>query len=482
MSWLQFLGVLRSRWKLLLTVYLLIVGLVVGVSLLLPKRYTAETEVLIDMKPDPIAGIVLPSMLTPGYMVTQVDIVKSTRLATQVVDRLGITRDAAAIERFQREMKGRGSIRQYYAQLLQEDLDVKPSRESSVLTITFTGTDAAFAAMVVNAFAQAYLDTGTAMRVEPARLQRRLFEEQSEVARQRLEETQGRLGDYLRSNAIVSEDERMDVETARLQEMSSHLSLLQLEAAQARERRRLADRLSTGDTVGEMPEVLQNALVQQFKSNLAGLEARLDERGAVLGPAHPEVLRLQEEIGSVRARLQREFQTVAASQAQVSTLADRRVADQQRALQSQRQRVLELKSGRDRLNALQRDVDNARGAYEAVAQRLSQSELESQSSQANLFILQPAEAPNEPSSPLLLVNTLVALVLGLALAVAAVLARELLQRRIRGPEDLMQAVSAPLLGRLRHAGSLMGHAGAARPRGSIGLPYADALGARGPAT
>lgn len=478
MSWLQFLGVVRSRWKTLLAIYLGIVALVVGVSLVLPKRYTAETQVLIDMKPDPIAGVVWPSMLTPGYMVTQVDIVKSMRLATMVVDRLGITRDPAAIERFQDDRGGQGSIRQYYALLLQEDLEVKPSRESSVLTITFTGSDPGFAAMVANAFAQAYVDTGTAMRVEPARQQRRLFEEQAVVLRQRLEEAQGRLGDYQRTNAIVSADERMDVETAKLQEMSSHFNVLQLDATQARERMRQAERLVASGGLGELPEVLQNPLVQQLKGNLAALEVRLDERLSVLGAAHPEVQRMHEERASLAERLDREVRTVAASQSRASALADRRLADQQRALDGQRRRVLALKAGRDRLTALQRDVDNAQGAYEAVAQRLSQSGLESQSAQANLFVLQAAEAPNEHSSPLLLVNTLVAGVLGLALSAAAALALELLQRRIRSSEDLMQAVAAPLIGRLRHVGDLIGAAPAPRVAGGA-LPYGDPLDARG---
>ena len=48
------------------------------ISLLLPKQYTANTSVVVDVKsPDPIAGMVLPGLASPAYMATQIDIINS---------------------------------------------------------------------------------------------------------------------------------------------------------------------------------------------------------------------------------------------------------------------------------------------------------------------------------------------------------------------------------------------------------------------
>ena len=57
MSLSQLLAILRARWLAAVTVFVFIVISVVGVSLLLPRKYTATAAVLIDMKStDPIAG------------------------------------------------------------------------------------------------------------------------------------------------------------------------------------------------------------------------------------------------------------------------------------------------------------------------------------------------------------------------------------------------------------------------------------------
>ncbi len=464
MTWVQFLAIMIARRWALIIIFTLVAGGIIGGSFLWPRQYTAETQVVIDMKPDPIAGVVFPSMLTPGFLVTQVDIVMNPRLALMVVDRLGIARDPIAIQQFRDEYDGRGSIRQYYATLLQKKLEVKPSRESSVINLAFTGADPAFAASVVNAFAQAYVDTNIAMRVEPARQQRQWFEQQATVLRGRLDEAQTRLGDYLRSNEIVSLDERLDVETSRLQELSSQLVLVRSQEVDASNRSQQARRLLASGNANELPDALQNPLIQQLKASQATLEGRLKEQQAVYGDQHPFILRLREEMRAVQGRVQSELETLAASLSRAHTVTAQRVRDQAAAVEAQRVRVLDLKGNRDSLTGLQRDVDHAQAAFDAVGQRLMQSGLESQASQANLFILNPAEAPNEHATPHLLLNSIVAVLLGIVLAIGTVLIHELLRRRIRSADDLALAVPAPVIGQIQGARgrSLLQRKGSAR--------------------
>lgn len=56
MSFADFLRVLRARWVLALTTLLTIIGLALVGSLLWPKKYTAKSVVMVDMKVDPVAG------------------------------------------------------------------------------------------------------------------------------------------------------------------------------------------------------------------------------------------------------------------------------------------------------------------------------------------------------------------------------------------------------------------------------------------
>jgi polysaccharide biosynthesis transport protein len=81
--------------------------------------------------------------------------------------------------------------------------------------------------------------------------------------------------------------------------------------------------------------------------------------------------------------------------------------------------------------------------------------------------------PVEPSSPKVLLNTLVAVFLGLLLAVGVALLLELADRRVRAPEDVVAALGLPVLGLLPKPSSkrfLGGRQARALKQRVIGLP------------
>src|SRR5574343_885829 len=126
-SFQQLLLILWARRKLALRIVGVTVLTTLVVSLIIPKEYTATTSLVIDVKsPDPIAGMVMQGMMAPGYMATQMDIINSDRVATRVVKLLGIDKNAEAIETWQDDGEGKGTIEAYYAELLQKKLDIKP--------------------------------------------------------------------------------------------------------------------------------------------------------------------------------------------------------------------------------------------------------------------------------------------------------------------------------------------------------------------
>ena len=84
----QFLLILRARWMIALLAFALTVATTVAVSLYLPKQYTANAAVVIDVKsPDALNGMVMGGN-PASYMATQVDIINSDRVARAVVRNL----------------------------------------------------------------------------------------------------------------------------------------------------------------------------------------------------------------------------------------------------------------------------------------------------------------------------------------------------------------------------------------------------------
>lgn len=443
MTFQQFLLILRARWLVGIAVLLAVVAATVAISLVLPKQYASATSVLIDVKsPDPILGVTLPGLVSPGYMATQVDIVNSDRVAQRVVRMLGFEKSAAAVDQWREATDGQGSIESYFADLLKKKLDVKPSRDSNVLSIEFSGQDPQFSAAVANAFAQAYIDTNLELKIEPAKQYASWFAGQSKSLREGLEQAQSKLSAFQQETGIVATDERLDIENARLAELSSQYTMIQAQRSDTASRQAQVGKAQ----IESLPEVQQNSLIIGLKSDLARGEARLNEMSQRFGRNHPEYQRAQGEVDTMRAKLETEMKKVASTLTTSNRVNVQREAEVHSALEAQKKRVLELKEQRDKLAVLQREVETAQRAYDAVAQRFTQTSLESQTTQTNIVVLTPAIPPVDPSSPNLLLNTVVAVFLGTLLAVGTVLLLELLDQRVRGDDDLQQLLGVPVLG------------------------------------
>ena len=69
-----------------------------------------------------------------------------------------------------------------------------------------------------------------------------------------------------------------------------------------------------------------------------------------------------------------------------------------------------------------------------------------------MVVLSPAVAPLKPSSPKVLLNTALAVFLGLLLGVGAALLLELMDQRVRGEEDLTLLDGVPMLGTIPATG------------------------------
>lgn len=449
MTFTQLLAILRARWIVALGVLGLTVGLTLIVSLLLPRQYKATASVVVDFKPDPISALAYGGLPSPAMMATQVDIIQSERVAQRVVRNLKLNENPQVRQQWLDETKGVGSIESWMGALFQRNMDVEPSRESSVISLSYRSPDPRFAAGLANAFVQAYIETALELRVDPARQYSTFFESRAKEAREALEQAQARYSTFQKTNGIVATDERLDIETARLTELSSQVTALQAIAAESGSRFAQAQGVQ-GD---RLQEVLNSPIVGALKADLNRAEARLQELVTRFGEAHPQMVEARASVAEIRARLNTETRKVTGGVGVTNTINRQREAEVQRALDSQRQKVLRLKAVRDEGMVLLRDVENAQRAYDAIQQRFVQTSLESQTTQSNINLLAQALPPLEPSSPRVLLNTILAIIGGTLLAIGAALGLELRDRRVRNIDDAVDALGLPVIGSLPKPGS-----------------------------
>ena len=294
----QFLSALRARWIVALLALLAIVGLVAVASLMWPKKYAASASVVVDIKPDPVSALLYPGLGSPAFMATQVDIINSERVALRVVRNLKLAENPSVRQQWMEATGEAGTLESWLVDSFRRNVEVKPSRESSVITVTYKAPDPRFAAGLANAFVQAYIDVTLDMRVDPAKDYSNFFENRSKEARQALENAQARLSTFQKEKGIIASDERLDIETSRLNELSSQLTALQAIAAESSSRQTQAQG-AQGDRI---QEVLNNPVIGSLKSDISRSEGQLQALNARLGEAHPQVVEAKANIAELRDR------------------------------------------------------------------------------------------------------------------------------------------------------------------------------------
>lgn len=442
MSFEQLIAILRARWLIAVIAFVLVAGGVSAYTLTLPKNYTASGSVLVDIRsPDPIAGSVLAGVTQPSFLMTQIDILTSTRVAQRVVRKLKLAESNDMTQRWRAATGGVGDFERWVVELIRRSLEASPSRGSNVIRVSYTSADPQFAAAIVNGFIESYLEIDREMRNLPAKQFNDHFDATAKVLRSQLEAAQTRLSTFQQAQGLVVTDERLDAETARFNQLSSELVSMQAAQADSLSRQNAAQVRAE-----QSPDVMSNPLLASLRGDLMRQEGSLEQLSPRLGDQHPQVVELKTAIADLRRKVDAETRRVTASLGVNHTVSSSRVAQTQASLEAQRNKVLKLKTLRDQAELMQRDVDTARRALDGVMARLQNTNLESQAQTANIAALESARAPSYPSSPRTTSNITLGLVAAAVVALVAALVAEMRDRRLRTLNEVEGWLGQPLLG------------------------------------
>jgi len=443
MNFAQFFLILRARQRIIWITLVTVVVITAVVSVMIPKTYKATAAVLLNYKGvDPVTGLTLPGQLLPGYMATQIDIISSKNVALRVVDALKLAENPAVVKQFNDASGGNGNVRDWLASLLLRKLEIVPSKESSVVEISFGGADPQFVAAVANAFAAEYQKISVELRVEPMRKASLYFDAQTKQLRDALEAAQSRLSKYQQEHGIVSIDNRLDVESNRLNDLSTQLVVAQGLATEAKSRQDMA----LGANGAASPDVASNPLIQNLKSSLGMAEAKFADVSQRLSQNHPQYIAAKAELDKLREDLRAQQTLISNSVGNNAQIMRQREGAIRSATAEQKAKVLELNRTRDEMGVLMKDVESAQRAFDATSLRSAQTKIEGQSEQSDISVLNPATPPTGSSQPKPLLNVLLAIFFGSLLGVGLGFCAELFDRRVRSERDLIEALQIPVLG------------------------------------
>lgn len=417
---------LKHRWGVLLSIWLLVMITCGVVTALLPRQYLATASLVLDIKPDPIAGS-YPGLVSNSLVTTQVDVLMSERVARRLIRNLKLLDQPLLREQWQAEAESDQPMDQWLLEMLRKRVDIRPSRESNVIQVSYKAQEPKMAAALANGFVQAYLDTALELRVDPARQFSSFFDDRSREARAALTAAQARLASFEARQGLLVTDERMDVENTRLAELSSQVAVAMGQRSDSASRLQAA----RARPLEELPDVLSHSVVAGLRAEHSRMAARLQELDARLGPEHPQRQEAAAGLAELEQRIEAESKRVGAGIESHHAIAQGRLAALQAQLAAQRDRVLQLKAARNEASVLSREVDNAQRGYDALIGRQQLTQLESQTTQAQANWLSAAAAPSKADSPRPVLNMLLAAFFGAALAVAVAWALESRSTRAR---------------------------------------------------
>lgn len=451
MKFAQFIRILRAHAALILSAMAIAVITAMAATMLTPHRYEATSSVLVSGSTgSPISGNTLSPQLYSGYLATQLDVLTSRTVAGKVVDRLQLEGDVARQQRFlptvesltdrvrgeasgalgkilsfarvndvdeefadtaQGQQDAKQNARYQLIDRLLKQVSVRPSADSSVIYVSYAAATPRSAAEAANAWVNAYLDTHLGLTVDPAKQSTEWLERQITTLTANLQVAQQQLADYQMSTGIVGNDQTSDVESARLNDLSS-----QLVAAQAQ----------------------NHPAIQSLKQDLSRAEEKLAGLPPQLGRNHPQYQKALADVTALRATLARETEAL--------------TAELRRQIASQKSLLLENRKQWGRLASLQDAVANAQKSLDDATQRATQSTMESRLNRTNVSILDLASPPRRPASPNALFNLLLGFALGSIIGVGLALWREVSCRYVRGMDDLRELLGIPVLGVLHDGG------------------------------
>jgi chain length determinant protein EpsF len=435
----HFLAVLRARWASAVLVFAVILSAAVLYLVFATRVYTATASILVDVKPDPVSSM-LYGGATPSQINTQIEILRSDRVAMRVIQNLKLT-DLSDMRAAWASAKSGQTIQEWLTEFVEAGLDPRVSSPgSNVINVSYRSADPRFAATVANAYVQAYLETSIELRVDPARQYSGFFTDQQKEARTALETAQNKLSAFQKEKGIIGTDDRFDLEMSRLTALTQELVAIQAARVDA------STRQGQIGNASHLNEVLTNGTVSGLKNDLSTAELKLQDLSSRYGEKHPQVQEARAQVNELRAKLARATSDVTGAIGVDARVSHAREAEIQAAVDAQRLKVLALKETRDQGAVLARDVDNAQRSYDLVYNRASQTNLESQNRQSNATVISQATTPSNPSSPKLVPVLLMGLMAAIALGLGTALMLEQMDKRMRTTSDAFDFLGLPVIG------------------------------------
>ena len=402
------------------------VGLAALFVLLVPHKYTATTQILID--PTDLRAVqndIAPTIPQSDAAVLQVEsqarVIASDNVLSRVVASEGLDHDPEFM---------RGALAEKYGPLaalneLEKRVQVTRPERTYVVNVSVTSEDPAKAARIANAIAQTYLTEQTEVRSNAARQISQSLTGRLKELQTRVRDAEQKVEAYKASHNIVGANGEL-VNEQQLTNLNSQLSLSRARTSEAKARLDQVEGVLHSKTpIGAFPEAVQSQTISLLRSQYAEIMRRDAEQKSSLGERHPAVIEIEAQAARLQKLIEDEVTRIAQSD---RAEYERAKADEDmlsRQVDALKNTAVSTNESLVGLRELERDVQASRAVYESFLVRSRETGEQEQVDTKNIRIISKADRPMFRSSPpSSLVLGLAAMLLGFASGVGIVIMRE----------------------------------------------------------
>jgi len=458
-----------------------IVGICFGLALVVtqntPRLYTATADVLLkpttkSITPDSNEGE------TDGprgseQIETEIQFIQSRDMAGRVYDRLHLANDRVFINQIARggringllRMIGQGSdakaprpdspggkqLRESGINVLKAGLTVRRISNSSALRLSVTNREPALSARIANGFARVYSDSQVESKVAATQAAVGILGKRMEELRRQAQSDFSAVQQYRISNNLQSKSGTSLTE----QEISAYNQQVAIARAEASQD---AARLAAARSRGALGDATTSATVIALRSQRAALSVRVAELSERYLPSHPDLLSARQQLSDIDGQIAAEVGRAIGSLAATAQASAARLASLEGSLGGATGKLDTNNRALINLDDLERRATASQALYESYLNRYKEVVARSGAEQANSTVISEAVVPGAPSSPNIVLNLALGLLVGVLLGTGAAIAVEGAYSGLTTAEDVERRLLVRCLGSVPLLKSVEPHA------------------------
>jgi capsular exopolysaccharide synthesis family protein len=472
---LDYLIILRKHQWLILTFLLTVVTVVTIASFKMKPVYLAAARVEVDkesqnMSPFPDSNSYDEFMDMENYLETQTKILQSETLALQTIKSLDLARYpefGGGTSTTAWAHNGSAPQRPAILGAFLGRLTVKRVANSRLIEVTFEAEDPQLAAQIVNTHLQNFVEQNFRSKYDATIQASNWLSSELEGLRIKVEKSENARIAYQRANQTWQIDEKQDITTAKLADLSKAVTEAQTDVAQ----KEAMYRMAVSGNVDALPTAHGSEVLTELLKRKSDIDQQYAEALNQYGPNFPKVLRIAAQQKELDENLSRARKTLIESVQQEFNTARSHVELLQETLDKQRQEANDQAEKLIQYHILQHDAESDRLLYDGLLQKLKEATITVGLRSTNIRVVDPALAPGGPSRPQKARNILLAFLIGLVGGVGLALFREYLDNTVKSPDDIEALTGLPSLAVVPAMPGLNAHQGRlARRTGEGGSP------------